>query len=99
MKKFDDIVITKKPKVAEILGFEINNTYNIKEYSCNPCRVNNEYQLINCNNVLVGSVWMIKAINDPTTMEKIESKVMTISEIENILGYSVKIVEEKESAN
>jgi len=93
--EFDDIVINNKPKVAEILNLEIGDTYNFDGYFANPCTVNENYDVVSRVDKVVKASLLIIAINDPSTMVKVEKpkpKELTIAEIENLLGYTVKIV-------
>lgn len=83
-----EIYKENKPKVAEILGLEIGNTYNIEGYSCNPCIVDERYVLVNCENTIVGASWIMRIINNPSMLTKIEKpqpKEITIADIKEFM--------------
>jgi hypothetical protein len=90
----DDMFVTQKPRIAEILGLIDGKKYEIQGYGRNFCYVESGV-LYNANGQTVASTWLVRIIENPELLQEIttKSKRMTVAEIEKELGYPIVIKE------
>lgn len=61
------------PNICLVLGIDLEQPFNIKGIDCNPCRIqDNTYYVVDKNNEVLHAEHLIKAINNPSLIEKIE---------------------------
>lgn len=79
------------PNICKIFNIRIEEKFNIKGIACNPCKIHaNTYYIIDKNGDVLPSKHLIKAINNPSLIERIQytNEQKKIFKALKTLGYN-----------
>jgi len=82
--EFDDLIQSKtqdKPLICEIIGKNVNEKFNIKNYGANPCFINIEGIIKNQQLIHISYKTLMQIINNPNLIEDIPKITYTEKQI------------------